>query len=55
MLNHIDWAAFLIAMAAVELTPGPNMGWLAALSAQQGRAAGMRAHELYIMGCHELC
>ena len=43
MLNHIDWAAFLIAMAAVELTPGPNMGWLAALSAQQGRAAGMRA------------
>jgi len=43
MFDHIDWIAFLIAMAAVELTPGPNMGWLAALSAQYGRAAGLRA------------
>jgi threonine/homoserine/homoserine lactone efflux protein len=43
MLDHVDWAAFLIAMAAVELTPGPNMGWLAALSAQRGRRAGMLA------------
>ncbi len=43
MFAHIDWAAFLIAMAAVELTPGPNMGWLAALSAQYGRSAGFRA------------
>jgi threonine/homoserine/homoserine lactone efflux protein len=43
MLSHIDWAAFLIAMAVVELTPGPNMGWLAALSAQHGRSAGLRA------------
>ena len=43
MLSQLDWAAFLIAMAAVELTPGPNMGWLAALSAQQGRRAGLLA------------
>ena len=43
MLNHVDWVAFLVAMAAIELTPGPNMGWLAALSAQRGRRAGMLA------------
>ena len=43
MLGHVDWPAFLIAMAAVELTPGPNMGWLAALSAKSGRRAGMMA------------
>lgn len=43
MLNQVDWSAFLIAMAAVELTPGPNMGWLAALSAQKGRTAGFLA------------
>jgi len=43
MLSHVDWLAFLIAMAVVELTPGPNMGWLAALSAKSGRRAGMMA------------
>jgi threonine/homoserine/homoserine lactone efflux protein len=43
VLGHVDWPAFLIAMAAVELTPGPNMGWLAALSAKSGRRAGMMA------------
>ena len=43
MLSHVDWVAFLFAMAAIELTPGPNMGWLAALSAQRGRRAGMLA------------
>tara|TARA_R110000787_G_scaffold8650_1_gene29609 strand:+ start:503 stop:1123 length:621 start_codon:yes stop_codon:yes gene_type:complete len=43
MLGHVDWPTFLIAMAAVELTPGPNMGWLAALSAKSGRRAGMMA------------
>ncbi|GAM99135.1 lysine exporter protein [alpha proteobacterium U9-1i] len=34
---------FLIAVALIELTPGPNMGYLAALSAAQGRVAGFRA------------
>ena len=43
MLGHVDWPAFLIAMAAVELTPGPNMGWLGTLSAKSGRRAGMTA------------
>ena len=39
----INWLAFLGAMAIVELTPGPNMGWLTALSAQQGRRVGFMA------------
>ncbi len=30
-------------MVLVELTPGPNMGYLAALSAERGRAAGFAA------------
>ncbi|MEZ5956959.1 MAG: LysE family translocator [Hyphomonadaceae bacterium] len=34
---------FLIAVLLIELTPGPNMGYLAALSASQGRAAGFKA------------
>lgn len=43
MFCNVDWAAFLIAMAVVELTPGPNMGWLTALSAQRGRNTGLLA------------
>jgi threonine/homoserine/homoserine lactone efflux protein len=43
MLASLDWPAFLIAMFAVELTPGPNMGWLATLSARAGREHGMKA------------
>jgi threonine/homoserine/homoserine lactone efflux protein len=43
MLSHVDWPTFLIAMALVELTPGPNMGWLAALSARSGKPAGFMA------------
>ena len=31
---------FLLAVAAVEFTPGPNMAYLAALSLAQGRGAG---------------
>lgn len=34
---------FLIAITLVEATPGPNMGYLAALSASEGRVAGLRA------------
>lgn len=34
---------FLAAAVLIEITPGPNMGYLAALSAAQGRAAGFRA------------
>ena len=43
LLAALDWPTFLVAMALIELTPGPNMGWLAALSAQRGRRAGMLA------------
>ena len=43
MACEIDWLAFLVAMALVELTPGPNMGWLTAQSAQMGRKVGFMA------------
>lgn len=36
-------APFLFAVLLIELTPGPNMGYLAALSASQGRVAGFKA------------
>ena len=42
-LAQMDWRAFLIAMIIIELTPGPNMGWLAALSAQYGKRVGIMA------------
>jgi threonine/homoserine/homoserine lactone efflux protein len=34
---------FLLAVFVIELTPGPNMGYLAALSLSNGRAAGLAA------------
>lgn len=34
---------FLIAVSLIELTPGPNMGYLAALAASEGRLAGFKA------------
>lgn len=34
---------FLLAMVLVELTPGPNMGWLALVSLNHGRTAGLAA------------
>jgi len=43
MLGGLDWAAFLFAVAIIELTPGPNMGWLAALTLREGRRAGFSA------------
>ena len=36
-------APFLLAMVLVELTPGPNMGWLALVSLSRGRTAGLAA------------
>ncbi|KQW81921.1 LysE family translocator [Brevundimonas sp. Root1279] len=36
-------APFLLAVALIELTPGPNMGWLALVSVGRGRAAGFAA------------
>lgn len=43
MFGELDWAAFLFAVAIIELTPGPNMGWLAALTLREGRKAGSAA------------
>ena len=36
-------AAYIVACIAIELTPGPNMTWLAILSLDQGRRAGLMA------------
>ncbi|MDE2404923.1 MAG: LysE family translocator [Sphingomonadales bacterium] len=38
-----DFLEFALAVLLIELTPGPNMGWLAALSATAGRRAGLAA------------
>lgn len=50
MISHSDWpvdpgviAPFLLAVALIELTPGPNMGWLALVSLGRGRLAGFAA------------
>lgn len=50
MIPHAAWPVdpgalwpFLVAVALVELTPGPNMAWLAALTVAEGRIAGLRA------------
>jgi threonine/homoserine/homoserine lactone efflux protein len=34
---------FLLAVSLIELTPGPNMGWLALVAMGRGRIAGMAA------------
>lgn len=34
---------FLAAVLLIELTPGPNMGWLALVAAARGRGAGLAA------------
>lgn len=50
MIAHDSWpvdpavmAPFLAAVLLTELTPGPNMTWLAVLAMNQGRAAGFAA------------
>jgi len=49
-LSHTAWpvdpgmiAPFLVAVILIELTPGPNMAYLAALAAAHGRRAGLMA------------
>ncbi len=37
------FAEFLAAILVMELTPGPNMTWLALLAAQRGRIVGLQA------------
>lgn len=36
-------AEFILAALLIELTPGPNMGWLALLAARRGRMVGLAA------------
>ena len=50
MIPHSVWPVdpgvilpFLLAVLLIELTPGPNMGWLALVAAGRGRAAGLAA------------
>ncbi|MFN3669756.1 MAG: LysE family translocator [Brevundimonas sp.] len=50
MIPHAVWPVdpgvilpFLLAVALIELTPGPNMGWLALISVARGRPAGFAA------------
>jgi threonine/homoserine/homoserine lactone efflux protein len=38
-----NFAEFLLAAIVMEITPGPNMTWLALLSAREGRSAGLMA------------
>lgn len=42
-MSPADWAGFALAVLLIELTPGPNMAWLAALSMGEGRRAGLAA------------
>ncbi len=42
-MNFADWLGFALAVFLIELTPGPNMAWLAALSMGEGRRAGFAA------------
>ncbi len=43
MPESASFLSFLMAAAAMEFTPGPNMAWLALLAASAGRAAGLAA------------
>jgi len=42
-IDPADLAAFLIAALVMEITPGPNMTYLAVLSVRHGQIAGLRA------------
>lgn len=39
----MDFAGFALAVLLIELTPGPNMGWLVALALSEGRRSGIAA------------
>lgn len=42
-MSAADWLGFALAVLLIELTPGPNMAWLAALSLGEGRRSGLAA------------
>ncbi len=39
----MDWIGFSIAVLVIELTPGPNMAWLVALTLSDGKRHGLAA------------
>ncbi len=39
----MDFVGFALAVLLIELTPGPNMGWLVALTLTEGRRSGFAA------------
>ena len=39
----VNWTGFALAVLLIELTPGPNMGWLVTLTLAEGRRAGLGA------------
>ncbi len=39
----VDWLGFALAILLIELTPGPNMAWLAALTLGEGKRSGLSA------------
>jgi threonine/homoserine/homoserine lactone efflux protein len=39
----LDFLGFAFAVLLIELTPGPNMAWLAGLAATEGRRSGLAA------------
>ena len=43
MIEPGQWAAFALASILIELTPGPNMTWLAIVAVSEGRRAGYTA------------
>lgn len=43
MTTEVDWLGFALAVFLIELSPGPNMAWLAGLSMTEGRQAGVAA------------
>jgi threonine/homoserine/homoserine lactone efflux protein len=42
-VSDLNWQGFAIAVLLLEITPGPNMAWLAGISMADGRKAGFSA------------
>ncbi len=43
MAGTLDLTGFALAVLLIELTPGPNMAWLAGLAATEGKRSGLSA------------
>ena len=49
-MNENSLLAFALTSALIELTPGPNMGYLAVLAASAGQHAGLAATADVVVG-----